>query len=51
MTFFLWFLAFCSLKLQKNVDLVHEIEAEIGKELEEFECKEKEVIAEITKVR
>ena len=36
--------------LQNDVDLIHEIEAELGKQLEEFECKEKDVLAEITKV-
>ncbi|XP_027062063.1 DEAD-box ATP-dependent RNA helicase 36-like [Coffea arabica] len=35
---------------QNDVDLIHEIEAELGKQLEEFECKEKDVLAEITKV-
>lgn len=35
---------------QNDVDLIHEIEAELGKQLEEFECKEKEVLADITKV-
>jgi len=33
------------------VELVHGIEAELGKQLEEFECKENEVLADITKVR
>lgn len=36
--------------LQNDVSLVHEIEAEIGKQLDEFECKENEVLADITKV-
>lgn len=35
---------------ENDVELVHGIEAELGKPLEEFECKEKEVLAEITKV-
>lgn len=35
---------------QNDVDLIHEIEAELGKQLEEFECKEKDVLADITKV-
>lgn len=35
---------------ENDVELIHGIEAELGKPLEEFECKEKEVLAEITKV-
>ncbi|GMH10681.1 hypothetical protein Nepgr_012522 [Nepenthes gracilis] len=35
---------------QNDVDLIHEIEAVIGKQLEEFTCKENEVLADITKV-
>ncbi|KAJ0041950.1 hypothetical protein Pint_18121 [Pistacia integerrima] len=35
---------------QNDVDLVHEIEAVIGKQLEEFECKEKDVLSDITRV-
>ncbi|KAJ0040740.1 hypothetical protein Pint_28549 [Pistacia integerrima] len=35
---------------QNDVNLVHEIEAVIGKQLEEFECKEKDVLSDITKV-
>ncbi|GAB2300521.1 DEAD-box ATP-dependent RNA helicase 36 [Dionaea muscipula] len=35
---------------QNDVDLIHEIEAVIGKQLDEFECKENEVLADITKV-
>ncbi|KAH6768716.1 RNA helicase 36 [Perilla frutescens var. frutescens] len=35
---------------QNDVDLVHKIEAVIGKQLDEFECKEKEVLEDITKV-
>ncbi|CAN4117877.1 unnamed protein product [Withania somnifera] len=35
---------------QNDVDLIHEIEAVLGKQLEEFECKENEVLADITKV-
>lgn len=33
-----------------EVKLLHGIEAKLGKQMEEFECKEKEVLAEITKV-
>lgn len=36
--------------MQNDVDLVHKIEAVIGKQLDEFECKEKEVLEDITKV-
>lgn len=36
---------------QNDVELVHEIEAVIGKQLDEFECKEKEVLEDnITRV-
>ncbi|KAJ4705766.1 DEAD-box ATP-dependent RNA helicase [Melia azedarach] len=35
---------------QNNVDLIHEIEAVLGKQLEEFECKEQEVLSDITRV-
>ncbi|CAN4097098.1 unnamed protein product [Withania somnifera] len=35
---------------QNDVDLIHEIEAVLGKQLEKFECKENEVLADITKV-
>ncbi|GLT31964.1 hypothetical protein SLA2020_066610 [Shorea laevis] len=35
---------------ENDVQLVHEIEAELGKQLEEFECKEKEVLSDFTKV-
>ncbi|KAJ0040217.1 hypothetical protein Pint_28560 [Pistacia integerrima] len=35
---------------QNDVDLVHEIEAVIGKQLEGFECKEKDVLSDITRV-
>ncbi|XP_077244443.1 RNA helicase 36 [Tasmannia lanceolata] len=35
---------------QNDVNLVHEIEAVIGKQLDAFECKENEVLADITKV-
>uniref|UniRef100_A0A7C9D313 RNA helicase n=1 Tax=Opuntia streptacantha TaxID=393608 RepID=A0A7C9D313_OPUST len=35
---------------ENDVELVHGIEAELGKQLEEFECKENEVLADITKV-
>lgn len=37
--------------LQNDVDLIHEIEAVVGKQLEEFECKEQEVLSDITRVR
>ena len=37
--------------LQSDVDLVHEIEAVVGKQLEKFECKENEVLADIKKVK
>lgn len=38
--------------LQNEVDLIHEIEAVLGKQLDEFECKEKEVLDNnITRVR
>lgn len=36
---------------QSDVALVHEIEAVIGEKLAAFECKENEVLEEITKVR
>ncbi|XP_057250936.1 DEAD-box ATP-dependent RNA helicase 36 isoform X2 [Beta vulgaris subsp. vulgaris] len=32
-----------------EVDLIHEIEAELGKKMEEFECKEKEALADLSK--
>lgn len=35
---------------ENDVELVHGIEAVVGKQLEEFECKEKDVLADITKV-
>ncbi|XP_065864932.1 DEAD-box ATP-dependent RNA helicase 36-like [Euphorbia lathyris] len=35
---------------ENDVDLIHEIEAEVGKKMELFECKEKEVLSEITKI-
>lgn len=35
---------------QNDVDLIHEIEADIGKQLDAFECKENEVLEDITKV-
>ncbi|GLU05027.1 hypothetical protein SLE2022_221520 [Rubroshorea leprosula] len=35
---------------EDDVQLVHEIEAELGKQLEEFDCKEKEVLSDFTKV-
>ena len=36
--------------MQKELELLHGVEAELGKEMEEFECKEKDVLADITKV-
>ena len=41
----------CEQNLQNDVDLIHEIEAVLGKQLEKFECNENEVLSEITKVR
>ncbi|KAL5746609.1 hypothetical protein ACOSP7_027755 [Xanthoceras sorbifolium] len=35
---------------QNDVVLLHAIEAELGKQLEEFECKEQEVLSDITKI-
>ncbi|KAJ9164489.1 hypothetical protein P3X46_024061 [Hevea brasiliensis] len=35
---------------ENDVDLIHEIEAVLGKQLVEFECKEKEVLSDITKI-
>ncbi|KAG4133242.1 hypothetical protein ERO13_D08G084700v2 [Gossypium hirsutum] len=35
---------------ENDVDLVYEIEAELGKQLEKFECKENEVLSDFTKV-
>ncbi|XP_057461703.1 LOW QUALITY PROTEIN: DEAD-box ATP-dependent RNA helicase 36 [Actinidia eriantha] len=35
---------------EKDVDLIHQIEAVIEKQLEKFDCKENEVLADITKV-
>ncbi|KAG2679624.1 hypothetical protein I3843_11G059500 [Carya illinoinensis] len=35
---------------QNDVDLIHEIEATLGKQLEKFECKENEALSDITKV-
>ncbi|XP_060198767.1 DEAD-box ATP-dependent RNA helicase 36-like [Lycium barbarum] len=35
---------------QNDVDLIHEIEVVLGKQLEKFECKENEVLEDITKV-
>lgn len=37
--------------MQNDVGLVHEIEGVLGKQLEEFECKENEVLSDSTKVR
>lgn len=39
-----------SLVTENDVDLIHEIEADLGKQLDKFECKENEVLADITKV-
>lgn len=36
--------------MQNDVELIHEIEAVVGKQLENFECKENEVLENITKV-
>lgn len=36
--------------MQNDVDLIHEIEAIIGKQLTEYECEEKTVLEDITKV-
>lgn len=35
---------------ENDLDLIHEVEAELGKQLDKFECKENEVLSEITKV-
>ncbi|CAI9303220.1 unnamed protein product [Lactuca saligna] len=35
---------------QNDIDLIHEIEADLGNKLEKFECKENEVLEDITKV-
>ncbi|XP_020587603.1 DEAD-box ATP-dependent RNA helicase 36 [Phalaenopsis equestris] len=35
---------------QNDVDLIHEIETAVGKQLDLFECEEKEVLEDITKV-
>lgn len=35
---------------ENDVDLVHEIEAELGKQMEKFECKENEVLSDFSKV-
>ncbi|KAI3906013.1 hypothetical protein MKW92_031310 [Papaver armeniacum] len=35
---------------QNDVDLIHEIESVVGMQLDKFECKENDVLAEITKV-
>ncbi|KAI3870214.1 hypothetical protein MKX03_025810 [Papaver bracteatum] len=35
---------------QNDVDLIHEIVAVVGKQLDELECKENDVLADITKV-
>lgn len=36
--------------MQYDVELLHEIEAVLGKQLEEFECKDKDSDDNITKV-
>lgn len=36
---------------ENDVDLIHEVEAVLGKQLEKFDCKENEVLAYISKVR
>ena len=36
---------------QNDVVLLHAIEADLGKQLEEFECKEQDVLSDITRVR
>lgn len=48
---FLLFAKFKDYLLQNDVNLIHEIEAVLGKQLEKFECKENEVLDNITKVR
>lgn len=35
---------------QNDIDLIHEIENDVGKKMDAFECKEKEVLENITKV-
>lgn len=35
---------------QNDINLIHEIEADVGKKLEKYECKENDVLADITKV-
>nr|XP_043606194.1 DEAD-box ATP-dependent RNA helicase 36 [Erigeron canadensis] len=39
-----------SLVIQKEVDLIKEVEKDLGKELEKFECKEDDVLEDIKKV-
>lgn len=36
--------------MQKEVNLVKKIEEVVGKQMEEFECKENDALADITKV-
>lgn len=36
--------------MQNDVKLIHKIEDVVGKQMEKFECKEDEVLADITKV-
>ncbi|GLT71643.1 hypothetical protein SLA2020_436450 [Shorea laevis] len=43
-------LSFDTWTLRNDVELVHEIEAELGKQLEEVDYKEKEVLSDFTKV-
>lgn len=40
-----------SLITQNDVELIHKIEEDLGKQMEEFKCKENEVLENITKVR
>ncbi|XP_050225558.1 DEAD-box ATP-dependent RNA helicase 36 [Mercurialis annua] len=35
---------------ENDVDLIHEIEAVVGKQMEQFDCKENDVLSDITKV-
>lgn len=45
------FLIMFDTSLQTDINLIHEIEADLGKQMDKFECKENEVLADITKVR
>lgn len=49
--FLILLLTFDVWDFQNDVDLIHEIEATLGKQLEKFECKENEALSDITKVR